>query len=105
MNHTFHTHNDGVGFENSSLRGYINTSYLKLVEKFGVPAEGDGYKVDAEWTIKFDDGLYCTIYNYKDGKNYYGEEGIPTEKITEWHIGGNGDKELTISRIKEILSQ
>ena len=51
-----------------------------------------GCKVDAEWGILFD-GVIFTIYNYKDGINYLGEvEGIPTQFITDWHLGGN-DKE------------
>ena len=71
------------------LQGYINTSYRDLVECFGEPhCDGDGYKVDAEWMLRFEDGTVATIYNWKDGKNYCGEDGLAVEDITEWHIGG-----------------
>lgn len=76
------------------LRGEIECSYADLVAVFGEPnREGDGYKVDAEWTLTFSrlDGLttsVATIYNYKDGKNYLGDEGLPVSDITDWHIGG-----------------
>jgi hypothetical protein len=70
-----------------SLVGYIDISYDRLVEKFGEPTEGDGYKVDAEWLLDID-GEFVTIYNYKDGVNYNGPEGTPVEDITDWHIGG-----------------
>lgn len=79
----------------------IQAEYYQLVELFGYPSEGDGYKVDAEWTIKFDDGLIATIYNWKNGKNYKGNIGLPKEKITHWHIGGKDER--VVELIKNIL--
>lgn len=76
----------------TSLQGYIEISYKELVEKLGKPNDGDGYKVDAEWCVEFEDGTVATIYNYKDGRNYNGSSGTPKTKITDWHIGGNDDK-------------
>ena len=73
----------------TSLMGYIEASYAKIVSIFGIPDDGDGYKVDAKWGIKLTSGHIATIYNYKDGKNYNGEEGTDVELITDWHIGGN----------------
>jgi hypothetical protein len=84
----------------TSLQGYINTSYDKLVEAFGQPIDGDGYKVDAEWKVLTPEGI-ATIYNYKDGKNYLGKEGTKTEKIAEWHIGGHNKG--VVSYITEAL--
>ena len=76
-------------FESSCLQGYIQTSYADLVACFGEPnSEGDGYKVDAEWMIKFNNGVYATIYNWKDGKNYNGDDGMELQDICEWHVGG-----------------
>ena len=73
----------------TSLKGYVNTDYSTLVEVFGPPhSDGDGYKVDAEWCLQFSNGVVATIYNYKDGQNYCGEDGLLVEDITEWHIGG-----------------
>lgn len=76
----------------TSLQGYIEISYKELVEKLGKPNDGDGYKVDAEWCVEFEDGTVATIYNYKDGKNYNGSSGTPKTKITDWHIGGNDER-------------
>lgn len=85
----FETHNEKeINPVGTSLWGYINISYQDIVEKLGNPTKSDGYKVDAEWIIRFEDGAVATIYNYKDGKNYLGRRGKSVEKITDWHIGG-----------------
>ena len=71
------------------LQGYVDSTYKKLVEVFGEPTSaGDGYKIDAEWDLVWEDGTVATIYNYKEGKNYNGDDGMDVEDITEWHIGG-----------------
>lgn len=75
----------------SSLRGYINASYSDLVEAFGEPkSDTDEYKTDVEWILVFNDDVVATIYNYKDGKNYCGANGLNVEDIREWHVGGKG---------------
>lgn len=85
----FQTHNEGLQFTGgTSLQGYIDISYERLVQMLGQPEAGDEYKVDAEWIVRFDDGTVATIYNWKDGKNYNGDEGLDVEQITDWHIGG-----------------
>lgn len=72
----------------TSRVGVIYTDYDKLVAVFGEPnGPTDGDKVDAQWLGKID-GHVFTIYNYKDGKNYLGDEGEPVERITDWHVGG-----------------
>lgn len=86
----------------TSLQGYVDASYKQIVKVFGKPGDGDGEKVDAEWEIIFEDGTVATIYNYKDGKNYNGEEGTKTEDITDWHIGGTDKK--AVERVNEALS-
>ena len=71
------------------LQGHVNASYDELVAVFGKEhSDGDGYKVQAEWVLKFEDGTIATIYDYKEGKNYNGSSGISKEKVTDWHIGG-----------------
>ena len=72
----------------TSLQGYVDVPYSVLVDVFGQPVAVDYYKIDAEWELKFQ-GVPFTIYNYKDGINYNGDQGTPIEKITEWHIGGH----------------
>jgi hypothetical protein len=101
------THNE-TGWEviatgGSSLRGCIEVTYAQIVKAFGEPMrEGfDDYKSDAEWAIVFEDGTTATIYNWKDGVNYCGEQGTPTEQITDWHIGGFNEKAL--ERVSEVL--
>jgi len=76
----------------TSLQGYITIGYDQLADKLGEPHGNDSYKVDAEWGIKFEDGTIATIYNYKDGKNYLGEDGESVEDILDWHIGGHNFK-------------
>jgi hypothetical protein len=69
--------------------GNIETTYKSLVAAFGKPNDkGDEYKIDAEWVILTPVGI-ATIYNWKDGKNYCGKDGLPVSKITDWHVGGH----------------
>ncbi len=86
----------------TGLSGYVDCSYKQLVDLLGEPNnEGDSYKVDAEWAIEMN-GKILTIYNYKDGKNYNGENGLETEDITEWHIGSHGRSAEIQSEIKAL---
>jgi len=73
----------------TSLQKIIDIEYSKIVGVFGQPSKCiDEYsKVDAQWVIMTPVGI-ATIYNYKDGKNYLGDEGKEVRNITEWHIGG-----------------
>ena len=80
---------DWKAVNGTSLKGYISTDYATLVEVFGKEhSDGDGYKVDAEWMLQFSNGVVATIYNYKDGRNYCGAEGLDKEDLYDWHIGG-----------------
>ena len=91
-------------FESSCLQGYINTNYETLVACFGQPQEGDGYKVQAEWSIKFSNGVYATIYDWKQGDDYNGPGcGIPAEAVTDWHIGGMSKK--AVQCVEEALNE
>ena len=83
------------------LQGYVQADYRKLKEIFGEPTESDGYKSDAEWIIRLKSGEVATIYNYKDGKNYRGDEGLTLDQITDWHIGGKNPS--VVEAVKEIL--
>ena len=76
---------EAVNINMTSLKGYVKTTYAKLVETFGEPTMTDASpyeKVNAEWTVKAKDkdNTVFTIYNWKDGF-------IPTDEY-EWHIGG-----------------
>ena len=80
---------ESIDLRGTCFQGDLYASYEQIVSKIGPPHTGyDGYKTDAEWSIEFEDGTVATIYNWKDGKNYRGEDGLEVEEITEWHIGG-----------------
>jgi len=85
------------------LQGTLVADYAKLVRAFGAPERGDYDKSDANWCLRFDDGTLATIYNWKDGRAYCGENGTPTDQITEWHIGG--DKERAVDYVNAILGR
>jgi hypothetical protein len=75
-------------FLGGHLLGTIGISYADIVVKLGKPhSNGDGYKIDAEWTIITPVG-HCRIYNYKNGRNYCGKEGMKIKDMDDWHIGG-----------------
>ena len=87
----------------TSLMGYFDGDFADIVKVFGLPCDdGDGYKVDAEWRLKFADGTIATIYNWKDGKNYNGEDGLELEAISDWHVGGFS--KLALDRVKDALT-
>ena len=80
--------NEGqINMSGFSFKGVLVISYDNIVELIGEPNPGDGEKTDASWLITFD-GEPFEIYNWKDGKNYLGAEGLEVEDITNWHIGG-----------------
>lgn len=79
------------------LQGYISTTYENIVSVLGKQHyNGDDYKVDAEWALKFEDGTIATLYNWKNGKNYCGDEGCALEEITEWNIGGHSPRAVEL---------
>lgn len=85
------------------LQGRITTTYQKLVHRFGEPTcEGDAYKVQAEWCLRFEDGTVATIYDWKEGDAYCGPgQGRPAQAVTDWHIGGHNDN--AVRRVREFL--
>ena len=85
------------------LIGEVDVPYRKLVKLLGLPNDSfDDYKSDAQWAISIN-GNPMIIYNYKNGKNYLGKEGLPKTKITNWHIGGIKDSPIEIEIIKNAL--
>ena len=95
----FKTHNENRYITTggiTSLQGHIDISYKELVKIFGESDCWDDYKTDAEWDIEFEDRTVATIYNYKTGKNYLGEEGLSKEEIRDWHIGGRNKRAVEL---------
>jgi hypothetical protein len=81
----------------------ISTNYENLVNVLGEPnIDGDGYKTDAEWLIEIN-GKVLTIYNWKDGKNYCGDDGLELDEITDWHIGAKDDVSEEVEYLKLML--
>ena len=73
----------------TSGRGEVDCPYARLLSVFGEPENGDGYKIQAEWTIATPAGI-ATIYDWKQGDCYHGEgNGTPVEQVTQWSIGGH----------------
>lgn len=84
----FKVRNDNVQLlTGTSLQGQMSITYDSLMAVFGDHLDGH-YKSDAEWILEFEDGTVASIYNWKNGKNYLGEEGLPLREINDWHIGG-----------------
>ena len=93
--------------DGTSFQGEIDMSYEDMICIFGKPHGDDGYKVDAEWsfvasfwekdsTEGFMEEVEFSLYNWKDGKNYCGSQGLPLSHITDWHIGGHNHKAVEV---------
>jgi len=94
--------NDMTG---GSFIGQFTLPYKDVVKIFGNPNFCPSFddKVMVEWDIEFEDGLRASIYNWKDGKNYDPEDGLPKTKLFEWHVGGDNPKvfEYVINLVRE----
>lgn len=101
MNYVTHNDTQNIRTGSSWRVGTLHAPYRLLVLKFGEPMEGDGYKVDAEWGIKFEDGTVAFVYNYKTGRNYNGDDGMYTARIREWSIGGTSTQ--AVDNLNTIL--
>jgi len=95
----FTTHNENrISINGTSLVGYINIPYDRVVKVFGEPMEGID-KTDAEWNIKFEDNTVVAIYNCKNGINYLGPNGTPTDLICDWNIGGKHERDISLIKL------
>jgi len=78
------------------LQGEIHLSFQDLVDIFGEPEDVSSTgKSDVEWAIEID-GVVATIYNWKDGPAYTGDDSIEVERIQDWHIGGHSQSAVMI---------
>ncbi len=69
------------------LQGYIETTYVELVNVFGKPTELSGGKVSVEWIIRFSDDTVASIYDWKLSETPMG--------VYKWHIGGRSQRAVT----------
>lgn len=102
MNFQTH-HNTEIDINGTSLQGHFTANYYILDAVFGEPLPGDGYKVDAEWHLRYEDGTVATIYNWKSGRNYLGADGLDVHQISEWNIGGTSQR--TADLVKQTLNE
>lgn len=101
MNFVTHNERESLADESngSALVGTVDASYKEICSLFGKPIRYEEGKVDAMWVVKFSDDTVASIYNWKDGKAYLGEDGLSVEKIKHWHIGGLGKAASTLVQI------
>lgn len=79
----------------TSLQGYVDTSYNRLVDVFGAPHWRGGDKTTVEWAF-FHDGERITIYDYK-------WESCQNDTVEHFHIGGDSRKAVEI--VKSFLEK
>ena len=78
------------------LQGEIHIGFYDLVDMFGEPEDVSSTgKSDVQWAIEID-GVVATIYNWKDGPAYTGDDSIEVERIHEWNIGGHSQSAVMI---------
>ena len=98
------THHEDEELEDSlsgsCLRGVLSSNYATIVQALGDPVTGCD-KTDWEWFIQFPDGMTAHLYNWKNGPNYCGDEGLTKELVFDWHIGGHHD--AVVQRVRDIL--
>ena len=91
-----------------SLQNYMVTSYDKLLENFGKPIYGDGFKVSTQWVFKSKLGQVVTLYDWKV-TNLFEKSGLSVTNFRslpyyEWHVGAHtkeaADFFITWLRIK-----
>ena len=78
------------------LQGEIHLSFQDLVDIFGQPEDiSSTGKSDVQWEIEID-GVVATIYNWKNGPAYTGDDSIEVERIHDWNIGGHSQSAVMI---------
>jgi len=100
MKYTTHNTHD-INGNRSNFKGQITCPFSLLITLFGQPEDGDDSKMDAHWSIEFEDGVIATIYNWKNGINYCGRYATSVEDITKWNIGGFDI--AAVDHVKNIL--
>lgn len=85
---------ESIDASGTCLQGTLRIGYDDLVQvmsKHNIQADNgsDDGKTDVNWYGKFSDGRIFTIYNWKNGKAYLGDQGKDVQMIRDWHIGGH----------------
>jgi hypothetical protein len=78
------------------LQGEIHIGFYDLVDIFGDPEDVSSTgKSDVQWSIEID-GVVATIYNWKNGPAYTGDDSIEVERIHDWNIGGHTQSAVSL---------
>lgn len=102
MTTTYQTHHDrAIETDGTSYQGDLMVPYHTLVAAFGAPLPGDDYKVDAEWHFLFEDGAVATLYNWKNGPAYLGDD-ARLDWVDEWNVGGHAPE--VVERLARLLN-
>ena len=98
MNIFRHTQLDTLS-NGTCLQGYLEFNFKTLVQLFGEPEGGGSDKSDISWIIVLQDERseeerihVITIYDWKIGKNYCGDDGMDVEQNTNWNVGSHSKK-------------
>lgn len=92
---------DKVLYADGYVTEQLKAAYDYLVKAFGSPtSNGDQYYNDAEWIVLTPSGL-AVIHNHKNGQTFCGQNGTPTEDISDWIM--RGETYLAIQWIKGVL--
>jgi hypothetical protein len=87
------------------LQGEIHIGFYDLVDMFGEPEDVSSTgKSDVQWAIEID-GVVATIYNWKNGPAYTGDDSIEVERIHDWNIGGHSQSavSLVLSKVQDYV--
>ena len=78
--------------------GIVRTTAGNLLERFGMPHNQIPDSKESEWKAPFDDKVrFEWMFKSADGKTvisiYDYKDKTPFRELSEWHIGGKGDRE------------
>jgi hypothetical protein len=81
------------------LQGHLEFDFKTLLELLGEPKGGGSDKTDLSWLIVLQDEIsederihIVTVYDWKIGKNYCGDDGMDVEQNNLWNVGCHSRK-------------
>lgn len=98
-----------INTDDVKFQGVIDANYNDLVKVFGEPLEGDKYMTDAQWKLKLvidkDTTHSLLLYNFKNGKNYLGDDGLAVERIPNWNVSSSEPEVNASGYIQKYLKR
>tara|TARA_R100000808_G_C2143043_1_gene150799 strand:- start:1042 stop:1320 length:279 start_codon:yes stop_codon:yes gene_type:complete len=85
--------------------GDLHATIDQLIAAFGEPVDTFDNKTDWLWSLTFPDGTIATIYNWKNGPSYTGDDSIRVFDIERWSVGGRDSRafDLVSEAIEEVI--